>query len=97
MISRPPIVLNDQRIDHGRRRPARFAQFREDVRLLQLALVIVLAERVEKLGGLVQRRGIHGLRGAQPACTFAKHQNRAAQNSVFAHQVFDGADIVFLS
>ncbi len=90
------LVLLQQHVDIGRGRPPGAPHFREKIGLLQLALVIVLAELAQQLRGALQRRHVRRVAGAQPGGRCAIDQDRAPDDAVLAHQVLDRADLLVL-
>jgi hypothetical protein len=91
-------VFGDQHVDIGGGGAAGLLHRREDVSLLELFFVVVLAEGAEQSRGVEKRprldtRGI----GAQLCRAFAVDKERPPEHAVLAHQVFDGADLLSLA
>src|SRR5208283_2693431 len=93
-----PLVLGDEHIDISRRRAAGLPDRRENMRLFEFLLVIVLAEGAKHHCRATEQIGIEA-RGLCPQ--FRGHvtidENGAANDTMFAHQVFDRALTSFSS
>src|SRR5208337_2734896 len=86
----------DKNIDIGHRRPAGLLDRREDVRLFELFLMIVLAKIAEQ-----QRRAAEYVRinvgrfRSQLHGGFPIDEDGTTNDAMLAHQVFDRADLLF--
>jgi hypothetical protein len=89
----PAAVLGQQNGRQRRARAAGFLQLREDVLLLQLALVVGLAESAEQVGGLTEARGVEvGPALSEPGGRLAIDHEDPPQDAVLAHQVLGRRD-----
>nr|WP_253203948.1 hypothetical protein [Methylosinus sp. KRF6] len=92
-----PLVLRNENIHVGRRRAARLFDCRENMRLFEFFLVIVFAERSKHRRRAAEQLGIEFARlGAQFRGRDAIDEDRAADDAVLAHQVFDRANFLLL-
>jgi hypothetical protein len=84
-------VLGDQQWHQGRRFAAGLHHLREDVALLQLLLVVGLAETAKELGRAPDLLAVDaGEVGAHEGGALAEHHQDSPQHPVLAHQVLGG-------